>query len=94
LDINPEIRMSTEQFLEMDSAIASHEIMSDMEIVEEVLCRSNPLPPENNSEDEQDEVEINAEFLKKLRQLTRKATLKVAQQKKQQNISSFFDNES
>ncbi|CAG8708944.1 4159_t:CDS:2, partial [Acaulospora morrowiae] len=52
LDINPEIQMSTEQFLEMDSAIASHEIMSDMEIVEEVLCRSNPLPPENNSEDE------------------------------------------
>ncbi|CAG8750601.1 9047_t:CDS:1, partial [Acaulospora morrowiae] len=52
LDINPEIRMSTEQFLEMDSAIASYKIMSDVKIVKEVLCRSNPLPPENNSKDE------------------------------------------
>jgi hypothetical protein len=118
LDIDPEIRMSTEQFLEMDSAVASHETMSDVEIVEEVLRRFNPLPPEIDSEDEitplpmtamqgkemlegallwceqQDEAEVNAEFLKKLRQLTRKATLKVAQQKKQQNISFFFDNKS
>jgi hypothetical protein len=102
----------------MDSAVASHETMSDVEIVEEVLRRFNPLPPEIDSEDEitplpmtamqgkemlegallwceqQDEAEVNAEFLKKLRQLTRKATLKVAQQKKQQNISFFFDNKS
>ncbi|CAG8440801.1 16008_t:CDS:10, partial [Acaulospora morrowiae] len=52
LDINPEIQMSTKQFLEMDSIIASYEIMSDMEIVKEVLHCSNPLPLENNSEDE------------------------------------------
>ncbi|CAG8640869.1 14340_t:CDS:2 [Acaulospora morrowiae] len=39
------------QFLEMDSAVASYETMYDVEIVEEVLHCSNPLPPENNSED-------------------------------------------
>ncbi|CAG8635181.1 1590_t:CDS:1, partial [Acaulospora morrowiae] len=36
----------------MDSAVASYETMFDVKIVEEVLHRSNPLPSENNSEDE------------------------------------------
>src|SRR5262249_31631314 len=110
--------MSVEQYLEVDSAASSHDIMSDREIVEEVSRRfdPSPLPPNDvDSEEEivpqmtakqgkemlegalvwceqQEEEDIDAEFLKKLRRLARKATLEVAKQRKQQKIDSFFVN--